>query len=165
MKHLLTMALITIAGLANAQTATDSANAKKLPEGTIVTVSLLQELSSKTNMAGEIIEFETSEPVIVGDRVLVPKGAHVTGKITESEKAKGMGKAGVLNFTIDYLTLPSGKIVKLTSEIKTKGDNKTGTAVAEAVLLTPLFLLKKGKNKKFEKGQQFKVFVAQDYDL
>jgi hypothetical protein len=130
-----------------------------------MTIQLLQEISSKTANVGDVLEFETIEPVIVGDRVLVQKGAKVTGKITEAERRKGMGKAGVLNFTIDYLNLPSGKIIKLTGEQKGQGKNKTGAAVAEAVLLTPLFLLKKGKNITFEKGQIFKAFVEKDYEL
>ena len=73
-----------------------------------------------------------------------------------------MGKAGLLNFSIDYLIAPSGKNVRLTSDIKSKGATKTGAAVTEALLLTPLFLLKKGKNTVFTKGQVFKVFVSKD---
>ena len=76
-----------------------------------------------------------------------------------------MGKAGKLNFTIDYLTIGSGKKVKLTSEIKTEGKAKVGASVAQAVLLTPLFLLKKGKNIKFEAGHEFKVFVESDTEI
>lgn len=166
MKHALITLVMALPFTLTAQT-TDSTNANQLllQEGTVVSLSLMQDISSKKNTAGDVIEFETAEPVIIGDRVAIAKGAKVTGKITECEKAKGMGKAGKLNFTIDYLTTPAGKIIKLTTEIKADGKNKTGTAVAEAVLLTPLFLLKKGKNKEFKKGDPFKAFIAQDYTL
>lgn len=133
-----------------------------LSEGTIVTIQLLQDISSGTANVGDILLFETSEPVIIGDKVVVQKGAKVTGKVTEAAPRKGLGKAGKLNFSIDYLNLPNGKVIKLTSELKATGKNKTGAAVAEAVLLTPLFLLKKGKNIKFEKGKIFKAFVEAD---
>lgn len=136
-----------------------------LSQGTVLTVQLMQDISSATNNEGDIIEFETTEPIIVGDKVLVFKGAKVHGKITESEKRKAMGKAGKLNFTIDYLTMPNGKNVKLSSEMKASGKNKAGAAVAEAVLLTPLFLLKKGKTIKFEKGHIFKAFIGEDYQM
>lgn len=96
---------------------------------------------------------------------MVAKGTKVTGQITLADRRKGMGKAGKLEFTIDYLNLPSGKNIKLTSEVKTSGKNKAGAAVAQAVLLTPLFLLKKGKNIKFDKGQIFKAFVEDDAQL
>lgn len=138
---------------------------KVLTEGTVITIELQQDISSKTNHVGDVLEFLTSEPVIIGDRVLVAKGTPVSGVITDCAKAKGLGKQGKLNFDINYLRMPSGKNVKLTSEIKTEGKNKAGTAVAEAVLLTPLFLLKKGKNIKFEKGHIFKVFVEETTTL
>lgn len=167
MKHALFTLLTALPFSLIAQTtdSTTTGNQMVLQEGTVVSLTLLQDINSKKNTAGEIIEFETTEPVIIGDRVAIPKGAKATGKITESEKAKGLGKAGKLNFTIDYLTTPAGKIIKLTTEVKADGKNKTGTAVAEAVLLTPLFLLKKGKNKEFKKGDPFKAFIAQDTTL
>ena len=140
-------------------------SSKILYEGTVVTVELLEDISSSKSNEGDIIKFQITEPIIVGDRVLVSKGATVTGQITNSERKKGMGKAGKLEFTIDYLNLPSGKNVKLTSEVKSSGKNKTGAAVAQAVLLTPLFLLKKGKNIKFDKGQIFKAFIEHDVQL
>lgn len=161
------LATLLISQLINAQVdSTKPAASKKiLYEGTIVTVKLLNEISSKTANEGDIIEFETTEPIIEGDRVLVQKGAKVSGQVTESAKAKGLGKAGKLNFTIDYLTVGSGKKVKLTSELKAEGKSKTGASVAQAVLLTPLFLLKKGKNIKFEAGHVFKVFVESDTEI
>lgn len=133
-----------------------------LSKGTVINVQLLQNLSSGENNAGDVIQFEVAEPVIVGNTVLVQKGAKVTGRVTLAEGRKGMGKAGKLDFTIDYLAMPNGKNIKLTTELKTNGKNKTGAAIAQAVLLTPLFLLKKGKNVKFDKGHLFAAFVDED---
>lgn len=136
-----------------------------LSKGTVVNVELQQVLSSGENNTGDVIQFTVTEPVIIGNTVLVQRGAKVTGKVTQAEKRKGMGKAGRLDFTIDYLAMPNGKNVKLTTELKTVGKNKTGAAVAQAVLLTPFFLLKKGKNVKFEKGHKFAAFVDEDVAL
>lgn len=168
MKATLTILLIFAATMCNAQTtpSTPTVDSNKiLYEGTIVTVKLLKDISSKSANEGDVVEFETSEPVINGSYVLIPAGVKVYGKVTESEKKKMLGKAGKLNFTIDYLTLPNGRTIKLEGEQKGKGKNKGGAAVAEAVLLTPLFLLKKGKNVHFDKGQIFKAFVEKEYQL
>ena len=143
----------------------DSITKVNVSEGTPVSLELLQDISSKTANVGDVLDFETNEPVIVGNRVLIPSGAKAFGKVTEVERRKGFGKAGKLNFTIDYLVLANGKVIKLRNEIKGVGKNKAGAAIAEAVILTPLFLLKKGKNVSFEKGTAFKVFVEQDYEL
>ena len=133
-----------------------------LPEGTVVSVQLMEDISSSSANAGDIIVFQTSAPVLVGNDTLVRKGTKATGRVTEASPRKGMGKAGKLNFSIDYLNLPTGKNVKLTGEQRVDGQTKVGTAVAEAVLLTPLFLLKKGKDIRFDAGQTFKAFVEHD---
>lgn len=163
---LLTLSAATYSQVDSTKTITDSSASKKiLYEGTIVTIKLLEKISSEDSKKGEMVQFEVSEPVIVGDRVYVATGAKVFGQITEAEKRKGLGKAGKLSFSVQYLQLPSGKNVSLTSEVGGKGDTKVGTAVAEAVLLTPLFLLKKGKKIEFDKGHIFKVFVEKDTEL
>ncbi|MBD1364412.1 hypothetical protein IDJ77_11385 [Mucilaginibacter sp. ZT4R22] len=149
-----------------AQAPAPAVTTKHLSEGSMLTVELMQALSSKTANSGDVLEFQTTEPLIVGDRVILNKGLKVSGRITECQKARGMGKAGSLNFSIDFLTLEDGRIVKLTDvDIKETGKTTTGAAVAEAVLLTPFFLLKKGKNIEYAKGKVFKVFVAKDYEI
>ena len=138
---------------------------KILNEGTVITVELQQDLNSKKNSAGEMVNFLVSEAVIVGDRVYVNKGTEAIGIITECVKAKGMGKGGLLNFDIKYLKLPSGKNVKLTNEVKSEGKNRSGGTIAAAAIINPLFLLRKGKNIEYKKGQQFQVFVEADTQL
>ena len=49
---------------ANAQTDSSSI----LPEGTLVSVQLLQELSSKTSNSGDLVPFSTNEPVVVNNK-------------------------------------------------------------------------------------------------
>jgi hypothetical protein len=158
MKKIFVLVALILPVLLKAQDSTKTI----LPEGTIVSVQLMQDINSGTANVGEVLTFETSEPITVGDKMLVDKGLKVTGKVIEAAPRKGLGKAGKLNFSIDYLYLPNGKVVKLTTELKANGKDKVGTAVAEAVLLTPLFLLKKGKDIKFEKGQIFKAFVEEN---
>ena len=162
MKKLFFLATLIIPSILFAQ---DSTKTITISEGTIISLQLLQEINSKSANVGDILEFETNEPVIIGDRVIIQKGTKAYGKVTEAAPRKIGGKAGKLNFTIDYLNLPSGKIIKLSSEQRGNGKNKTGAAVAEAILLTPFFLLKKGKNIKFEKGQIFKAFVEKDAEI
>jgi len=159
-KLLLTAAMAVFCSTLFAQTAP-----KKLQEGMIVNVETMQKLSSKINQTGDMIEMKTSEPLIVGDRVFLAKGLKVTGHITDCKKAKGLGKQGLLNLSIDYLTLEDGRIIKLTSELKAEGKNTTGAMVAEAVLLTPFFLFKKGKNIEYPMGQVFKAYIANDTDI
>lgn len=92
----------------------------------------------------------------------IQKGAKITGTITEAERSKALGKKGKLAFSIDYMYLPNGKVVKLRSQIA-KNLKGSGAAVAAgAVLLSPVALLFNGKNAKYEKGTVFNAYVDKD---
>jgi hypothetical protein len=162
MKKVLLLFAIIFPSILMAQ---DSTKKVSISEGTVVSLKILQDISSKSANVGDILEFETNEPIIIGDKVIIPIGTKAFGKVTEAAPRKMAGKAGKLNFTISYLNLANGKVIKLSNEQKANGKNKAGAAVAEAVLLTPLFLLKKGKDVKFTKGQIFKAFVERDYEM
>ena len=43
-----------------------------------------------------------------------------------------------------------------------KGDDKTGTVIALTVLVSPLFLLKHGKDAKIKAGTKIKVYTDEE---
>lgn len=166
MKLFYLMALAILPSFTNAQDSTKPALKKvTLAQGTPVSAMLMQEVSSKNAYDGQILDFILDEPLIAGDTVLAQRGAKITGKVVDAEKRKGLGKAGKLQISIDYLFLPGGKSIRLSNDHTLEGKNKLGTAITEAVLLTPLFLLKKGKNITLKHGQIFKAMVEQDYQF
>jgi len=141
----------------------DSTRQITLDEGTVITLLLKQNLSSSKANVGDLVIFETAEPVIVGDKVLLRKGLEAYGKVTEAQERRSLGKSGKLSFSIDYLKLDDGRILKLTAQQKSKGKDKTGTSVTEAAVLSPLFLLKKGKDVKYKIGDKFTAYLGEDY--
>ena len=146
--------LLTVFAAAMSCAVFSQAPTVKLSEGTIISIELKESLSSKTSHVGDVIEFETAEPVIIGDRVILNKGLKVYGSVTQDEPAQTRGKGGILEFNINYLTLADGRIVKLTSLQRTKGKKVTFG-----------YYFVKSKESVFEKGQAFKAFVSKDYDL
>ncbi|MFV5702226.1 hypothetical protein ACM55F_10170 [Flavobacterium sp. XS2P12] len=142
---------------ANAATASVTLN-----EGSIIKVALNDDISGKEVSVGQKINFSLSEDIIQGNYIVLRKGLKVVGTVTEAAKSKGLGKKGKLSFSIDYLYLENGKVVKLRSDI-TKKLNGSGALVATtAVLLTPLALFVKGKNAKYEKGEVFEAYVDEN---
>lgn len=138
---------------------------KILKEGTLVKVVLSSDLNGKNVTVGQLINFEVSEDIMEGNRIIVNKGAKVTGTITEAQRSKALGKKGKLAFSIDYLNLPDGKIVRLRNQVQ-KNLNGSGALVgAGAVLFTPFALLIPGKNAKFEKGNAFTAYVDKEVEL
>lgn len=136
-----------------------------LQEGTIIKVALLNDISGKEVSVGQSIDFELSENVILNDKIVIAKGAKVSGTVTEAQRSKALGKKGKLAFSIDYLYLPNGKVIKLRSQIE-KNLNGSGAAVAAgAILLSPVALLFNGKNAKYDKGEVFNAYIDKETKL
>ncbi len=55
-----------------------------IPEGTVLTVRLNQAVGSKISNAGDPFSAVVVEPVQVGDKVVIPKGAEAGGTVTEA---------------------------------------------------------------------------------
>lgn len=136
-----------------------------LQEGTIVEVMTTEPISSKTAEVGTTIYLEVADDVEVNGKIVIPAGSIVKGEITMASKAKMMGKAGQIDFTIDYVKAIDGTNVRVRSARTFSGKNKQGGVIAAAVLVSPVALFIKGKDVTIEKGKKFKVYVDKDYTI
>jgi type IV secretion system protein VirB10 len=123
------LAFLLLCGLAVAQEiATNSpatnqlvhADAKlvTIPEGTKIPIALKNAISTKANHVGDPIYAETTFPVVLNERVVVPPGTYVQGKISSIKPAGHIkGRAEVLvHFTT--LIFPNGYTVMLPGSIE-----------------------------------------------
>lgn len=141
--------------------ATLSSNSILVPEGTQVHLSLLQELKSGGNKAGEDVPFEVSQDVFGPGRVLLI-GANTLayGKIQESSRRGIFGKAGKLKFTIDYILAPDKTHIPLRIDAQTvRGQDNRTTAIATAILLAPIAMFINGKDVTVKQGTAFIMYV------
>ena len=76
-----------------------------------------------------------------------------------------MGRAGKLNFSIDFVKAPDGSNVRLRASSPRKGEDKTGTAIVGTVLLSPLFPIMRGKDVSIPKGTHVIVYVDGDREI
>jgi hypothetical protein len=137
----------------------------KIQDATTVHLSLTQSLSSATNKVDDPVAFEVTEDVKVGDVIAIPKGSAAIGHVVEAEPRKRLGRAGKLNFAIDNIKAPDGSNVRLRASSDRKGQDKTGTVIVGTVLLSPLFLLMRGKDVTIEKGTELTVYVDGDREV
>ena len=88
-----------------------------IPSGTKIPVSLKNAISTKSSRVGDPIYAQSTFPVVVNDRIVVPAGTYVQGKISSIKPAGRMkGSAEVLvHFTT--LIYPSGYTVILPGAI------------------------------------------------
>jgi hypothetical protein len=89
-----------------------------VPAGTRVPVMLKHAISTKSAKPGDSVYAQTSFPVVVNERVLIPAGTYVQGRISKVERAgRVKGRAEIL---IHFSTLiyPSGYTVMLPGAIE-----------------------------------------------
>jgi hypothetical protein len=102
-------------------------NVITIPAGTKMPLSLKQAISTKNAREGDAVYAETAFPFVVDNRVVVPAGAYIQGKIAHVERAgHGHGRAEILmHFT--SMIYPSGYTVMLPGSVEnTPGaDNKS----------------------------------------
>jgi len=142
-----------------------TAGTLKIPDGTIVRLSLLDSLSSATNQVDDPVNFEVTEDVKVGDVVAIPRGATARGHVVSVEPKKRLGRAGKLDFTVDNVKAPDGSNLRMRASSARKGEDKSGTVIVGTVLLSGLFLLMHGKDVDIPKGTAFNAYIDGDREI
>ena len=76
-----------------APAAAADSNAIMIPAGTKIPLSLKQAISTKNAREGDAVYAETAFPFVMNERVIVPAGTYIQGKILHVERA-GQGTGG-----------------------------------------------------------------------
>ena len=122
-----------------AQAQTQTSNQLTIPSGTRVPIRLKNTISTKANHEGDPIYAQTTFPVVVNEKIVIPPGTYVQGKIISIKPAGHIkGRAEVLvHFTT--LIYPSGYTVLLPGSIEnapgvnnSKVKDKEGTIQADS---------------------------------
>jgi type IV secretion system protein VirB10 len=97
-----------------------------IPAGSKIPLLLKQAISTKNAREGDAVYAETAFPFVMNDRILVPAGTYIQGKIQHTERAgRVKGRAEILiHFT--SMIYPSGYTLMLPASVEnTPGaDNK-----------------------------------------
>lgn len=130
-----------------------------LQDGTRITVTLRDKVSSETSTVGQIVNFEVARDVVVNGKTVIKAGTPVYGEVTGITKKGSVGHAGAISITVTYTRAVDGQNIPLRATLSKTGEEKLGTSVALSVVVCPLFLLKKGGESEYTPGTQFEVFV------
>lgn len=123
------------------------------PAGTVLSVELLEPLSSETSHPGDPVRARTLEPLFADGRLAVPAGSRVLGQVTEVRKVKKIGGKALLALDFDRLSVPSTGTWPLAAALVLEGKSETGRdaaaigggAAAGAILGRAIKDRKKGK--------------------
>lgn len=106
-----------------------------IPSGTKVPLALKQAISTKTAKERDPVYCETTFPFVVDDRIVIPAGTYVQGKISRIQRAgRVKGRAELLmHFT--SMIYPSGYTVMLPGSVESvPGAEKTSVKDAEGTV-------------------------------
>ncbi|HKM46007.1 MAG TPA: hypothetical protein VJX69_00375 [Terriglobales bacterium] len=89
-----------------------------LPEGTVVHARLVTPLSSATSHQGEVVEAVLSQPLMDGERLILPQGSRLKGTVKQARPARRMKKNGQLRIAFSELVPPDGLEQKIVSTLE-----------------------------------------------
>lgn len=92
-----------------------------VPAGRTLTVTVDQDVSTKTNSSGDSFAASLAEPVTVDGKTAFPSGAHVTGTIVEAQSAGHIKGGAVLTLTLDSVRVDGQKFSVHTSDFEESG--------------------------------------------
>lgn len=89
----------------------------QLPEGTAITVSLNQPLSTATTQPGAIFSARVTEPILKNGRVVIPIGSTITGRVTSVSSGRRITGGASIRLRPDEVVLPNGTRYFLHAEV------------------------------------------------
>jgi hypothetical protein len=130
-----------------------------LPEGEEFTVQTVDEISSNTASENDPINLRVVEDVKVGNQVVIASGTLVKGIVASVEERGHLGKGGKLGLRVESTTTIDRQRVKLRAS-KGKGNTGTvGSTLVLSLLISPLFLLRRGNHAVIKSGTKIQVFT------
>jgi hypothetical protein len=106
--------------------ASPSKSALTIPAGSKVPISLKQAISTKTAKEGDPVYAETSFPFVVDERIVIPVGTYIQGKITKVERGGHVKGRAQLLIHFTSMIYPNGYTVLLGGSVEnTPGAEKT----------------------------------------
>ncbi|GAC1377054.1 MAG: hypothetical protein NVS3B25_02630 [Hymenobacter sp.] len=132
-----------------------------LKAGTLVVLETTTVLTSKDAQVGQSVGMRVKYDVMADGRTVIKAGAPGSGQVTAAEHRKGMGKEGSLAIKPSVVQAVDGQMVPLTGAgTSSAGSGSTGSAIALAVVVSPLFLLHKGKEASIPAGYELQGNVG-----
>ncbi len=108
--------------------------ASEIPQGSHVALRMVNSISTRTAKEGDYVYMRTATPITANDSIVVPEGSYVQAVVIHSLRSGRVKGKAELAIRIEKLTLPSGKVIKVTPHLasvdsegtdqKVKGENQ-----------------------------------------
>src|SRR5262245_46601556 len=123
MLQILILAMLFQSGPKNLQVAEDAKIMPPLivPAGTTLVVAIVNSISTKTAKDGDGVYARTTFPVTINNKIVIPVGSHVKGRITEVDRPGRVKGKAELTISFQEIILPSGITIPLYATLGSVG--------------------------------------------
>jgi type IV secretion system protein VirB10 len=106
-----------------------------IPSGTKIPLALKQAISTRNAQEGDPVYCETTFPFVIDDRIVIPAGTYIQGKISRVQRAGRIKGRAELLMHFTSMIYPSGYTVMLPGSLdKIPGADKTSTKGSEGTV-------------------------------
>src|SRR5882724_6076742 len=91
--------------------------AAEIPKGTHVLLKMVNSINTRTAEEGNQVYLQTASPIAVNGQMLVPVGSYVQGSVSHTKHSGRVAGRAELAIRIESMTLPSGKMFKITPRL------------------------------------------------
>ena len=89
----------------------------EIPQGSHVLLRMVNSVSTRTAQPGDYVYLKTATPIVVGGQIVVPVDSYVQAVVSMARRSGRVKGRAELGIRIDTLTLPSGKVVKVSPHL------------------------------------------------
>ena len=130
-----------------------------IPDGTLVPLYLMDDLSSKTSKPNDPVHFKVREDVRISGKVVIPWNSPGLGRVAIVGGRGLAGRVGSVNFTVDYVKAVDGTNIRVRGAPKLRGGSSTSVAAAAVAYGPAALLVMRGSHAEIRKGTMLSVYV------
>jgi type IV secretion system protein VirB10 len=92
-----------------------------IPAGTVIPISLTSRVSTKHAKDGDGVYGKTIFPITINNRIVIPEGSNVRGRISEIRRPGRVKGKGELSLSFQTLVLPNGTTLPIYTSLGSAG--------------------------------------------
>src|ERR1039458_6380910 len=94
--------------------------ASEIPQGSHVLLRMVNSISTRTAREGDYVYLRTATPISASGSIVVPEDSYVRGVVSHARQSGRVKGNAELAIRIETLTLPGGKVIKLTPHLRSE---------------------------------------------
>ncbi len=136
-----------------------------IPNGTVVPVRTMAQLSSGQLAMGQEVILNVAQDVKIKGKTVIKAGEAVFGSVQESKGGQMTGIAGTIIIALNSTVAVDGTNITLSGSFSNQGKSEVGSTVAIGLILCPLALLNTGDDGAIPIGAQKRAITMGSFEV